>query len=285
MVIDFRVRPPYKHFLDMGLYAGGFDPDYPSLAYGADPPRSVLKGDIGAFIAELDEAGIDHAVVCGRDSKDLFFGKGNVPPDEVYELVNCYKGRLIGVAGIDALDPKAPKIIERSIRDLGLSGISLEPAWCAEPCYCDDPRFEPIYQKAAELNVFVMITLSFLLGPDLSYSDPVHLEHVVSKYSDINFLVPHASWPHFIGMMAVTMKHKNLHMIPDFYMYLPFMPMRADFMPMFNTVLKRQVVYASSYPVRSLSQALTMWKNQDWDPEALQFTLHQNAARILKLNK
>ena len=286
MIIDFRIRPPFGDFLSMGPFdvkASGFDPDYPGQMYGYIPPRSVQTRDISVFMDEMDAAGIDYAVVAGRAStSSSTFSKGYVSPDVVYELVNLYKGRLFGVAALDALDPQAPKIAERSVRELGMRGISIEPGWCSEPCYCDDPRLEPIYETAASLGVFVMITMSYLLGPDLSYSDPLRLEHVVSRHRNTPFLIPHACWPHFISMSAVSFKYPNLYWVPDFFFYLPFMP-SVDIMPAFNTALKKQVLFASSYPVRGLEEAVRLWKEKAWEPEALQLSLSGNASRLLNL--
>lgn len=285
MIIDFRIRPPFKEFLSMGPFdvrASGFDPQYPGQMYGYIPPRSVTTRALSVFMDEMDAAGIDYAVVCGRAStSSSSFSKGYVGPDVLYELVNLYKGRLFGVAALDALDPMAPKIAERSVRELGMRGISIEPGWCSEPCYCDDPRLEPIYETAESLGIFVMITMSYLIGSDLSYSDPMRLEHVVSRHKGTAFLVPHACWPHYSSMAAVSFKYPNLYWVPDFFFYLPFMP-SVDVMPAFNTALKRQVLFASSYPVRGLEEAVRLWKEKAWDEEALQLSLYGNAARLLK---
>ena len=124
MIIDFRIRPPFKEFLSMGPFdvkASGFDPQYPGQMYDYIPPRSVTTRDLSVFMDEMDAAGIDYAVVCGRvSSNSSSFSKGYVSPDVLYELVNLYKGRLFGVAALDALDPAAPKIAERSVRELGM---------------------------------------------------------------------------------------------------------------------------------------------------------------------
>lgn len=288
MIIDFRIRPPFKEFLSMGPFdtkASGFDPEYPGQMYGYVPPHSVKTRDIAVFMDEMDEAGIDYAVVSGRAStSSSTFSKGYVSPDVVYELMNIYKGRLFGVAAVDALDPQAPRIIERSVRELGLIGVSIEPGWCAEPCYCDDPRLDAVYETADSLGVFVMITMSYLLGPDLTYSDPTRLERVVARWPNTKFLIPHACWPHFINMAAVSLKHPNLYWVPDFFFYLPFMP-SVDVMPVFNTALKKQVLFASSYPVRGLDEAVRLWKAKSWEPEALELSLSGNAARLLGMTR
>lgn len=74
MIIDFRIRPPFKEFLSMGPFdvrASGFDPQYPGQMYGYIPPRSVTTRDLSVFMDEMDAAGIDYAVVC-RESFHQF---------------------------------------------------------------------------------------------------------------------------------------------------------------------------------------------------------------------
>lgn len=69
MIIDFRIRPPFKEFLSMGPFdvkASGFDPQYPGQMYDYIPPRSVTTRDLSVFMDEMDAAGIDYAVVCGE---------------------------------------------------------------------------------------------------------------------------------------------------------------------------------------------------------------------------
>lgn len=83
-------------------------------------------------------------------------------------------------------------------------------------------------------------------------------------------------------MAAVSFKYPNLYWVPDFFFYLPFMP-SVDVMPAFNTALKRQVLFASSYPVRGLEEAVRLWKEKAWNEDALQLSLYGNAARLLKL--
>ncbi|MDL2314189.1 amidohydrolase family protein [Desulfovibrio sp. OttesenSCG-928-C14] len=283
MVIDFRIRPPFKSFLTLGLYTEPVDPEYPSFTYGRDLTPSMTGGGMDSFMREFEESGTTLAVIMGRSTGNEKLGKGNVPPEEIYELMERYPGKFAGFVGVDPLDPGAPAQIRRSVGKLGMKGVALEPGWCNPPCYADDPRFAPVYETIATLGVPVVLTMSVMAGPDLTYTDPVRVERMAAKYPEIPFVVAHAAWPYFIQLMAVALRHKNVYLVPDCYFYMPCMPMIADVMPMFNSVLQRQVIYASTYPVRGLKQALDEWKARPWEAEALERSLYGNAARLLKL--
>ena len=72
MIIDFRVRPPFKSFCKLNIY-GARDPNpdpvtAPGVWLDVPPFRSFDDRSIERFIEEMDEAGIDVAVAMGRNS-------------------------------------------------------------------------------------------------------------------------------------------------------------------------------------------------------------------------
>ena len=88
MIVDFRVRPPYKSFLDSWLYRPrdpNPDPvDMHPLRMDADRCPSFLEKSMPLFMKEMDEAGIDVGVIMGRQAAPAF---GSMPNEEVAELV------------------------------------------------------------------------------------------------------------------------------------------------------------------------------------------------------
>src|ERR1700730_6678591 len=108
MIIDFRVRPPYKSFLDSWIFrARDPKPDPVTISplhIGLERYRSFEERSMSAFIDEMDEAGIDKAVVMGRQSAPAY---GAVPNSEVAELVNEYSDRFIGFGAVNGSDVAA----------------------------------------------------------------------------------------------------------------------------------------------------------------------------------
>ncbi len=286
MMIDFRVRPPYKAFLKLDIFA---NPSWKGVQKGIRSGRegcpSFENPCMERFMEEFNEAGTTIGVVMGRrnGTKDTM-GQGNVTPDDIYDFINEYPDRFVGMGGFDVLDPGLLKDVERSVKELGLRGVCIEPSWSARPLFADDPFLDDLYQLCTELRVPVAITLSFRLGPDISYADPLQLERVAQKFPDLDIICPHAGWPYFDHTMAVMARYKNIFMIPDVYVYPTFMPFREDFVRFCDVATPDQILYASTYPVRSFAQAKREWCALPWSGQTLEKTMYANAARILHLD-
>ena len=156
-----------------------------------------------------------------------------------------------------------------------------DAGWLRKPLLYDDPIFAPIFEKCQQLGLIASLTSSFMLGPDLTYSDPDAIQHVALKYPSLKIVVPHGCWPHVHKALALAIRCPNVYLMPDCYLYIPNFPLSEEYVIAANTYLKYRILYASSYPVRSLEQALEGWKARAFTDEALKNTLHDNAARLL----
>ena len=94
MIIDFRVRPPVPSYLTSGAFRVWTDP---SLGYQCQWEGRIkepsMDGDMDAFVREMDESGIDIAVIIGRMSKSNDKGSGNITADELNEVCQRSTGR------------------------------------------------------------------------------------------------------------------------------------------------------------------------------------------------
>lgn len=102
----------------------------------------------------FEKMGITGAVCSGRDMRSV--GGAYIPNQYIADLVAQYPV-FIGVAGADPLNENVQADIEYAIKNLGLKGVSVDPF--ALKTSADDKRFYPIYEKCAELNVPVIITI------------------------------------------------------------------------------------------------------------------------------
>ena len=150
MVIDRRVSPPLP---DVRAYF-----DIPRITWhgrrtGAlEVSPAFVAGSMSMFIDEMDEAGIELAVVQGRNSPAVFMGKqfnaAFIPNELLAELQYSHGGRFVCQAGIDVSNTahNAVAEVERCVKSLGLLGIFVEPgrALQAPP---DDPRMFPVSAK------------------------------------------------------------------------------------------------------------------------------------------
>ena len=225
MIIDFRARPPYKSFLKLSLYKPWRplpeDPaEWGAFELGREPNITADAHDMDAFVKEMDDNGIVKAVLMGRHADNF----GIVDNDELYELTQKYPGRFFPFAGINPREEGAVEEVERCISKMGFKGISVDPGWLNPPLKGDDPIFTPVYDKCAELGGILVMSVSAALGPDLTYSDPIIVQHVATRYPGMKIVVAHGCWPHVERMLAVAMRCPNVYLVPDCYVYIDCMP-------------------------------------------------------------
>ena len=71
MIIDFRVRPPFKGYLNTFNFRKSTPPSDPTketiFTIGKRPNVSAIEGSIEKFVQEMDETGTERAVIMGRN--------------------------------------------------------------------------------------------------------------------------------------------------------------------------------------------------------------------------
>src|ERR1043166_4190523 len=98
-IIAFRVRPPYKSFQNLSVFGARLDAANRPAAWVADAAPSVRARSMPAFLDELSEAGISHAVVWGRAVANP---KASTATEDVAELVDLHAGLFSGFGGVIA---------------------------------------------------------------------------------------------------------------------------------------------------------------------------------------
>ena len=156
---------------------------------------------------EMDEAGIDVGVIMGRQAAAAF---GSMPNEEVAELVRDYPGRFVGFGGVSGSDvPGALEEIDRIV-DFGFKGVAMDNGWSDPPLYDDDTALFPIYEKCERLGLILSLTSGIFIGPDLSYSNPAHIQIVAKAFPKLKINVPHGGWPWTTEMCAVAFQCRNI---------------------------------------------------------------------------
>lgn len=285
MAIDFRIRPPFGSFLSMGGIAG--DPIPPkdrTLDDAMIPCRkripSLVEGSIELFMQEMDLAGIDLGVLMGRRTNNPAYGNAN--DEDIYELCRRFPKRFIGFSGIDPHEKDSLDRIGKASEEHGFKGVGLDPGWYADPIKADDPMLMPVYEACARRGLIVSITTSIFLGADVSWSDPAPIHRVAARFPELNIVVPHAAWPYIPQMLAVALVCPNVYIVPDCYFYVD-MPGSEDITKAANSFLKDRLLFASSYPVIGLGDAVERWKKRGLNEDALHNSMHYNAAKLLNL--
>ena len=263
MVIDFRIRPPYKGFMNLGIVRNWQSvPDDPRkmrpTGFERLPVPSMEHASVDMLVDEMKAAGITKGVLHGRHTGNARYG--DVSNAEVNELLLRYPGLFVALAGISPNAPDALEEIEHCVRDWGFKGVALDPGWCSPAMYATDPKIEPILDLCQQLGVFVSITMSAYGGPDLSYCDPTPLVPMLRKFPKVNVVIPHGCWPKVQEAVGVALLCPNLYLAPDCYFFLRNMPMRHEYANAANSFLKYRFLFSTSYPIRGFAQAIEDWK-------------------------
>lgn len=279
MIVDCRVRPPFGGYLNTNMYNDRERTIGMVQAQGFTPSESLISASWDFFLQELNQSRVDICVVPGRYTTP---GYGQIPNEDFAELVRRQSSQFVCFAAVDTASPQAADQLEEAVRDLGLAGLTLDPGFYDPPRYVDDPLFEPLYRRCAQLGVPVMITYSGHAGPDIGYADPVRMDRVAAAFPDLSIVVVHAGWPWVPQILGVAFRRPNIYLSPD--MYLVNMPGASDYVEAANGFLRDRVFFGSSYPFLPLDDAVTVYTSLPFKPDVLTAVMGGNAARLLNLN-
>jgi uncharacterized protein len=189
------------------------------------------------FITTLDEWDVEVAVLYNMDEETVAGVKG-LSNDYFAEVVSRHPDRLRCFAGIDphkGMD--AVREVERCVRELGLSGVTMRPFMQQIPA--DHRKFYPIYAKCAELGVPVWLhqSVSFATLP-MFLEHPSYLDQVALDFPELKLIAGHGGWPWTAELVAVAWRHPNV--------YIDFASMRPRYVGRQNTGWEPLVEYGNS---------------------------------------
>lgn len=276
-IIDFRLRPPLKGYLEMVMYTGAERRDRLTRQHGMEPAPSAQAKSMPMLLDEMDAAGVTTGVVMGRYS-GLY---GSVSNQDVADIVKAHPGRFVGVGSLDPSNRRnAIRQIDEALA-LGLKGINLEPGGYAQPMYADDRRLYPIYAYCEDCNIPVTMMVGGSAGPDLSYTNPVHIDRVAGDFPGMRIALTHGAWPWVTEILHVAYRRTNVYVSPD--QYLCNLPGMNDYLIAANGFLADRFLYGSSYPFIGVKIYHDWFRTLPIKPELLDGILYGNAARFLGL--
>ena len=150
------------------------------------------------YLKVMDDLGVEKVVVLGKD-----YGKlgdrlqSNLSDEEVADFVRAHPDRFIGftAAHPDRKEKENLERIERAVNDLGLKGVKINPH---AGFYPNDERLYPVYEKATELHIPVMVHMGVKApaeGTRVKYCRPLYLDDVAVDFPDMNLIIAHAGYP------------------------------------------------------------------------------------------
>lgn len=171
-------------------------------------------------IAEMEHYGIDVSIILALDY-GLANGPGQDSPTPVEEfnritMEACkkYPGKLYAMCGFDPRRPNAVQMFDTAVREWGAVGLKVYPPNGFAP---DDKVAYPMYEKAAELDVPILIHTG---GRDeaVQKSWPHGVAKVASDFPNLRILMGHVNLQspfsteaYWEGLKAAT-PHSNIYL-------------------------------------------------------------------------
>lgn len=232
-----------------------------------------------ALIREMDEAGIDLAVVPGRDE----FG---VTYEELLSLSAAYPGRFILFPSVDPLSgQKALDEVRRTVIEGEGKGIAIESGFTPETYFsADDPRLFPLYALLEEHGIPLLLNYSAhaLKGMPFDPEAPRRIDIVARRFPGLKLILAHGGWPWTRECIALAMIQKNVYLLPDAYGTIA--PGSEDYAKAAHKLARGKILFGSAHPLAPTLHA-SRYVAEHWglDEEMQQELFYGVAAHILGL--
>ena len=281
MIIDFRVRIPPKDFIEITetVSLPAFLKQYEEM-YKLQKTINISSDEL---VELMNEAEITKAVL----QAEFEYGDYKAFNQRVAEIVERYPDKLIGFGSVDPRDGMvAVRELERTIKDLGLKGLNLQPWVYGLPP--NNKKYYPLYAKCVEFNVPVTIHtgINFSLDRNMNVGRPLYLDEVAHDFQELKLVLNHVGWPWVTESVAVAWRNPNVYLeiggIAPKYMAMP----GTGWDPLIiyaNSLLQDRVLFATDWPIIPFQRAVDEFKNWPLKQEVKEKILYKNAQRLLGL--
>jgi predicted TIM-barrel fold metal-dependent hydrolase len=277
--IDFHTH------VEVGL--DGHDPMPPELRAAAERyfRGNVDKPNANDVAAYYRERGM--ACVVFTVDYETRSGRAPVANEEVAEVAAANPDVMIPFASVDPRRPDAVERARRLIEDHGVRGFKFHPN--IQAFFPNDREVYPLYEviEAARLPALFHTGHSGIGsgvpgggGLRLKYSNPIYVDDVAADFPQLPIVLAHPSFPWQDEALSIAMHKPEVYIDLSGWSPKYFPPQLVQYA---NTLLKRQVLFGSDYPMITPDRWLRDFEQLDIDDEVRPLVLKENAARLLNL--
>ncbi len=280
MIIDSRCRPPYGTFLDDGLLYD-WDVNYNfAKIFNTEPSEAVREKKMDLFMQEMDEAGVDMAVLQVRVTSG---GKNEV----IGELINQHPTRFIGAAGVNPFDD--PEIIFAAIDKFVVNGnfaaVSLEPSFAPTAFSPDAPKVNdkllyPIYEYCQKIDKPVLLSIGGGVQRSLKDFNPERLDQVAEDFPDLRIICCHGGYPYVNEMCWLANRKKGIYLAPDAY---AFYGGGEGYIRSAQYFIPNKVMFGSCFPAVPMKRAIELYDEMLPDQATRERVMGLNALEAFNL--
>jgi uncharacterized protein len=246
---------------------------------GAGTPNTA---DVAAYYRERNMAAVVFTVDYESSS-----GRPPVRNEEVAEIAAENDDVLIPFASIDPARPDAAAEARRLISEHGVRGFKFHPN--LQEFYPNDRGVYPLYEAIAEAGLPALFHTGHSGigsglpgggGVRLKYSNPIYVDDVAADFPDMPIVLAHPSFPWQDEALSIAMHKPEVYIDLSGWSPKYFPPQLVQYA---NTLLKRQVLFGSDYPMITPERWLADFEQADIRDDVRPLILKENAARLLGL--
>jgi len=257
----------------------------PTLAEARAAARAMARDD-GEILADLDAAGVSHALITGFDEASSA-GTTFIRNESVAAVAERHPGRFIPFAGADILrGAPALRDLEHWVRERGFRGLSLRPFMIGLPA--TDRRYYPFYAKCVELGIPLSIHASanWTTGRASDLGHPRHFDQVACDFPDLALILSHGGYPWVLEACLLAWKHANVYLELGAHRPRYFTAPGAGWEPLLRlgqSTIQDKVLYGTGAFLlgRPVAELLAEMRALPLKAEVLEKWLWRNAAALL----
>lgn len=277
-IIDFRTRPPALSFLNARIYTRPDIRDRFTRQIGYEPAPSAAEQSMDLYFKEAEEAGIKMGVCVGRNTTLL----GAVSNSDVALLAKQHPGKFHPVGSIESPTIRGMLDQFQEMLDLGMRVLNLEPGVWEQPRYADDRLLYPLYERCEAAGVVVLVMTGGNAGPDITYSNPEHIDRVAADFPALQLVATHGNWPRVQEIIHVAFRRPNLWISPDMYLN-DGLPGLQEYIAAAKGFLQDRFLFGTAYPMAPMVEYTKWFTGLPIPAAAMDKILHGNATRLLGL--
>lgn len=284
MILDFHIHPlckeatalPSPEELIERMYGKENERFRPQIAGFQWLMKEKSLKDI---IQEMDEAGVDKAVIVAADYSSAY-GTVMVTNEDVSRMAQKHPDRFIPFCSVDpALGRVAVDRLEIAVNELGAKGLKLVPPM--QGFRFDDPAYYPLWQKAAELDIIVWTHAAHQKstpGTDARLGQPMLVEPVALKLPELKIVLGHCGFPWVWESWSLASRHPNVYVdisaYTDLYDYFPWHAYTAG-------DIEHKLLFATDNPLSSFADCVEAVRKLPISGDFKDAILGTNAAALL----
>ena len=216
-----------------------------SITEYSDPRNpTVIQVSQEEFLADLQEAGIDKAIVLSDRRSS---------PEQVSEFVKGAPDHFIGFGYVNPLQSEADEEVLKQRHELDLYGLKLYP--CTDGYAPDDPDAYKVYEAASSIDMPVLFHQAGMPNPHdlLKYTDPGQIDVIAESFPKLKIVLAHLGYPRVDETLYVTRKHPNVYCDISWpygdvnhpsYLYMLW----RDLLTALNLGVINKLVFGTDYP-------------------------------------